>query len=200
MSDTTATPQKTTFLEGLKAQPRFCLMCGTQYPQTVQKRFHFACLSCGYTLFENTRVATGAIITNAQDQILMVKRAIEPHQGMWDFPGGFSEPYEHPEETIKREILEELGVPARVKSFFAILGPNQYEYKGKVNYPIDIFYQIEVLDSTLVPQDDIAGFEWFDIENLPPESQLAFISTRQAVKRLKETGLTSTLPKMSVEP
>jgi 8-oxo-dGTP diphosphatase len=42
--------------------------------------------------------------------ILLVKRGIEPHKGMWAFPGGFVNMDESAEEGAKRELFEETGI------------------------------------------------------------------------------------------
>ena len=42
-----------------------------------------------------------AIIVKDNKQILMVKRAREPHKGTWDLPGGFVEPYGTLGETLR---------------------------------------------------------------------------------------------------
>ncbi len=46
------------------------------------------------------------------DRVLLVKRAASRafYPGVWDFPGGHSEDGEMPEQTLVRELAEELGV------------------------------------------------------------------------------------------
>jgi ADP-ribose pyrophosphatase YjhB (NUDIX family) len=44
------------------------------------------------------------------DEALLVRRARPPYQGWWELPGGFSEKGEHPADTARRELEEELGV------------------------------------------------------------------------------------------
>ena len=97
----------------------FCPMCGTEYSKTTPN-LHRHCSKCNYTYFENLRVATGAIIIQ-KNQLLMVKRAINPQKGFWDIPGGFSEPDEHPEACIIREVKEELGISSKIIKLFATL-------------------------------------------------------------------------------
>ena len=55
-------------------------------------------------------VAAG-IIVNSYGEILLAKRPDHTHQGgLWEFPGGKVERDENPEEALRREIKEELGV------------------------------------------------------------------------------------------
>jgi 8-oxo-dGTP diphosphatase len=55
-----------------------------------------------------------AVIVEA-GRVLACRRA--PHKdsaGLWEFPGGKVEPGETPQESLKRELLEELGVDVEV--------------------------------------------------------------------------------------
>lgn len=65
-----------------------------------------------------------AIIENDKDEVFICKRgAGRQLEGKWEFPGGKVEANESHEQTIIREIKEELN---------SIVDP--YEYIGKVNY------------------------------------------------------------------
>jgi 8-oxo-dGTP diphosphatase len=55
--------------------------------------------------------ANGAsVVVLGRDCVLMVKRARAPFAGLWSFPGGRAKPGETPEETARRELLEETGL------------------------------------------------------------------------------------------
>jgi len=62
-------------------------------------------------------VGVGGLILNKKGKILLTKR-IEPifpqWNGKWGIPGGHVEFGESPEETLHRELKEELGVEVRV--------------------------------------------------------------------------------------
>lgn len=65
-----------------------------------------------------------AITENDKDEVFICKRgAGRQLEGKWEFPGGKVEANESHEQTIIREIKEELN---------SIVDP--YEYIGKVNY------------------------------------------------------------------
>jgi ADP-ribose pyrophosphatase YjhB (NUDIX family) len=56
------------------------------------------------------RVSAGAIIQNAAGDLLLVQPAY--HDDGWLLPGGVAEMDESPVDACRREITEELGVPA----------------------------------------------------------------------------------------
>lgn len=63
-------------------------------------------------------VITAALI-NSQGRLLVAQRPPGKKFGLlWEFPGGKVEPGEAPEESIVREIKEELCLEIRVRSLF----------------------------------------------------------------------------------
>lgn len=48
-----------------------------------------------------------AVITNAKNQILLIKKSRGPYKGMLDLPGGGPEFHETFEQTLEREVMEE---------------------------------------------------------------------------------------------
>lgn len=54
-------------------------------------------------------------LIDADDRILLARRpAGKPMAGLWEFPGGKVEAGEMPEESLLRELKEELGVETRI--------------------------------------------------------------------------------------
>jgi ADP-ribose pyrophosphatase YjhB (NUDIX family) len=46
-------------------------------------------------------------------EMLLIKRAVEPHKGHWCPPGGVIDEGESPEEATVREVKEETGLDMR---------------------------------------------------------------------------------------
>jgi 8-oxo-dGTP diphosphatase len=62
----------------------------------------------------------GAVILNDRGEVLCAKRSAQMSlPNMWEFPGGKIEPSESPEESLRREILEELGCTIEVGALVA---------------------------------------------------------------------------------
>jgi ADP-ribose pyrophosphatase YjhB (NUDIX family) len=158
-------------------------MCGTAYPKNQPDPYAQTCHQCHYTYHENPRTATGAIIIQ-NNQLLLVKRARDPRKNFWDVPGGFTQPNENPEASLKREVKEELGVGCTIGKLLGAYGPNPYPYLGKLNYTCDLFYLVAVTSNQFKPQDDVAGYRWFPLTQLPPNKDIAFPSLRTLLHNL----------------
>jgi 8-oxo-dGTP diphosphatase len=56
-------------------------------------------------------LVVAAALADADNRVLLAQRPEgKPLAGLWEFPGGKVEPGERPEETLIRELHEELGI------------------------------------------------------------------------------------------
>lgn len=112
------------------------------------------------------------IFTIRQDElkVLLIKRALPPHQGMWALPGGFVNLDESLEEGARRELQEETGVSDVFLEQLYTFGALDRDPRERV---------ITVAYYALIPSDEIdiqagtdaEGVSWFGMQELP---ELAF--------------------------
>ena len=112
------------------------------------------------------------IFTIRQDElkVLLIKRALAPHQGMWALPGGFVNLDESLEEGARRELQEETGVSDVFLEQLYTFGSPDRDPRERV---------ITVAYYALIPSDEIdiqagtdaEGVSWFGMQELP---ELAF--------------------------
>jgi len=159
---------------------KYCPKCASADFHLIGDK-HFKCNVCGFEFYLNNAAAVAAIITDENGKLLIIERANEPAKGKWDLPGGFVDPGETAEETVKREITEELGVNITLAEYFCS-APNTYRFKG-VNYPVlDLAFICTVDDiSKIRPLEEIAavifkGPDEIDIQNFGFESTKKIIS------------------------
>ncbi|HEV7797616.1 MAG TPA: NUDIX domain-containing protein, partial [Pyrinomonadaceae bacterium] len=74
-------------------------------------------------------VTAGAVVTDGRGRVLLLKHRFRPGAG-WGMPGGFMEAGEQPEETLRRELHEEIGLEVENLELFstrAFKRPRQVE-------------------------------------------------------------------------
>jgi 8-oxo-dGTP diphosphatase len=121
-------------------------------------------------------------------QVLLVRRAEEPFQGMWAIPGGFKRPDETLDEAARRELSEETGVdvPSLLSQFGAYGDPGRdprmnvvtVAYLAVVQDVGAIIAGTDAVHAALVPVSDV----------LEERTELAFDHlriVRDAVERVR---------------
>lgn len=89
-------------------------------------------------------------ILKKDDKILIArKREGKPLAGLWEFPGGKIEQDETPEESLVRELMEEMEIKISVKGY---VGKSIYDYgNGKV---VELLgYTAEIIEGDIVLTD-----------------------------------------------
>lgn len=136
---------------------RFCPKCGDD-KFAFQEDNSFLCKKCNFHLYINSAAAVAALIVNEKGELLLTRRAVEPHKGMLDLPGGFVDVMETAEQTLCREIKEELNLELDHFTYFMSF-PNEYVFGGISVFTIDLAYMCKV-DSFngIQAADDIAEY------------------------------------------
>jgi NAD+ diphosphatase len=156
---------------------KHCLLCGNSLK--VEGPRLLICSSCGHHHYINPSPCNGVIIENEKGEILLVERKVDPNKGYWDFPGGFIDPDEDLEESVKREISEELNVEIEMRSIVGFYH-DTYIYQAVEIPTINVVVSAQITKGTPTPSDDIAGYKYFaknEVLNLP----LAFKNVKQGL-------------------
>ncbi|QZY54929.1 8-oxo-dGTP diphosphatase MutT [Crassaminicella profunda] len=101
------------------------------------------------------------ILINEKEEILIAKRKEEKHLGgYWEFPGGKIEAGETPEQSLIRELKEEMHIEIKIKNYF---GENVYEYqRGMIKL---IAYTCEIVKGKIILTDH-SEYKWVKKEDL----------------------------------
>ncbi|HSO26505.1 MAG TPA: NUDIX hydrolase [Anaerolineales bacterium] len=154
----------------------FCPRCGK--PVTQAERFgrlRKVCPACDWIFFHDPKVAVATLIQR-NDEVLFVRRAINPRRGLWTLPAGFVDAGEDPRTAAARECLEETGLQVRITGLLDVLAGQEHPNGAH----IIIFYRAEICSGELHPGDDVDMAAFFPRTHLPP---LAFDSTRRILNR-----------------
>lgn len=111
-------------------------------------------------------VTAGAVITDARGRVLLLKHRFRPGTG-WGMPGGFIETGEQPEEALRRELREEIGLEVEKLKLFttrAFKTPKQ----------VEIVFTARAVGDPNQLSFEIQKAAWFSPDGLPadlPEDQ-----------------------------
>jgi 8-oxo-dGTP diphosphatase len=116
-------------------------------------------------------VAVGVI--KAGNKIFISKRADDLHQGgKWEFPGGKREVNETIEESLARELLEEIGIKVTQQSHLMLIEHDYGDKKVRLNVHL-----VEDFEGVASQQEGQQS-QWVDINDL---SQFTFPEANKVI-------------------
>jgi 8-oxo-dGTP diphosphatase len=155
---------------------RFCYACGqTLTEKWTEGRNRLFCDNCNRPIYENPIPATSVVVINNREQILLVRRSVEPKIGHWCLPGGFMELGETPEEAALRELLEETGLRGKIDMLLGVTHALNDTYDSILM----VGYLIKSTTGSLRPGDDASEARWFNSDHLP---DVAFRSHKKFIR------------------
>lgn len=157
---------------------RYCPRCGHKVSQ--EGEFLLVCTHCKFRNYLSPSPCNAAIIENDQQEVLLVRRANEPHKDEWDLPGGFIMPEEDFVSSLKREIKEELCCEIIVGKIVGVYTTN-YTYQDIIVPTISICAVCQITSDSIKPMDDVSEYKFF-LRSSVMEQKIAFPSVRQALR------------------
>jgi ADP-ribose pyrophosphatase YjhB (NUDIX family) len=125
-------------------------------------------------VFREHKVAAGVMVER-DGKVLLVRRRLNPRQGLWSFPAGFVDFDEAPAEAAARECREETGLEVEIVDVLDVVSGGGHGDAGIV-----IVYRARWVGGHLQAADDVDRAGFFAAEDLPP---LAFRATREAIDK-----------------
>jgi 8-oxo-dGTP diphosphatase len=163
---------------------RFCLLCGARLRRAREDgRWRARCPRCGFTHYANPVPAVVAVIVQ-RGRLLLARRARPPYEGTWDAPGGFLEAGETPEQALRRELREEIGVGVR-RARFVGFATDRYGPGGFA--VLAAAYRVTPSSARLRAADDVAEVRWFPLERVPWRG-IAFVGLRRLLRKVVGGG------------
>jgi NAD+ diphosphatase len=138
---------------------RFCGTCGAENVDGAPEP-HRRCPKCGRLEFPRICPAVIVLITDAEDKILLAHNK-KFRQGMYSLIAGFNEAGESLEETVVREIREEVNIEVK-----------DIGYVKSQSWPFPnslmLGFKARHLSGAIKPDgDEIEDVNWFARDNLP---------------------------------
>ncbi len=149
------------------------------------------CTDCGFVAYENPKVVVGAVVTWGE-QILLCRRAINPHRGFWTLPAGFLELHESAETGAQREAMEEANAKIQIDMLLVA-------YTIPRLSQVQLIYRARLLDSAISPGIESLDVSLFDYADIP-WNELAFPSVHWALTQFARVRHLSAFPAFGNPP
>ncbi|RZT02003.1 NAD(+) diphosphatase [Cuneatibacter caecimuris] len=161
-------------------QHRFCGCCGRELEQDAKERM-LKCPSCGQMEYPKISPAVIVGVTDG-DRLLLTKyvgRTYKKHA----LVAGFAEIGESIEDTVRREVREEVGLE---------LGDLHY-YKSQPwsfsdTLLLGFFAELKGSDEICLQEDELAVGEWFSREDIVPDDDTSSL-TNEMIRMFREGKL-----------
>ncbi len=154
---------------------QYCPLCGSGLNSREEEgRKRLFCPACQWIHYENPLPSAAALVLNDKEEILLVKRGVEPGMGKWALPSGFIEIEETPEEACLRELNEETGLEGEILRLVGVYSQESQVYE-KV---LIIGYEVRARGH-LSPGSDSLMAAFFPLDEIP---EIAFSSHRELIR------------------
>jgi NAD+ diphosphatase len=146
---------------------RFCGRCAARTVQLEHERGR-RCPSCGLTAWPRIAPAMMALVKRGRQ--LLLARSPHAPQGRFSALAGFVEAGESVEDTVVREVREEVGIEIANPRYF---GSQSWPFPNSLM----IAFVCDYAGGEITPQEGEID-EWFDVDALPDISSTVSIAGR----------------------
>lgn len=157
---------------------KFCPICSSKL--NFKKENLLVCSKCDFKFYINPSPCNAVIIENENGEIMLVKRKFDPQKSYWDLPGGFIDAYETLEDSVKREIKEELGVDVKVDRIIGVY-KDIYVFQNIKVPTIGIVVLAKITKGKIKVSDDVADYKYFSKKDIFKQ-KLAFKSMKSGIR------------------
>ena len=161
----------------------FCRRCGERLQH--HNGPEYICAN-DHHVYANASPAMALILVNDKNEFLVLERAMDPGKGMLDAPGGFCDGPESLEDTIAREVKEEVGLDPSdyTKPEFLCTQVDPYEFGGEMMPVLGVnFMARTTTDKQPIAGDDAATAVWVPADRLELD-KVFFGSVREGFRRV----------------
>ncbi len=139
---------------------KFCGVCGTP-PERLQTEFCMRCPQCGFSAYP--RISPAMMVLIRKGDSILLARHTTTATSRYTALAGFVEPGESIEQTIHREVHEEVGLKVGNLQYF---GSQSWPFPHSLMVAFTADY---VSGEIRVQEDEIADARWFGPGDAMPE-------------------------------
>ena len=158
---------------------QFCGVCATPTVREAHERAR-RCPACGHSAYPRISPAMMCLVTRGRD--ILLARNVNFPPGRYSALAGFVEAGETIEETISREVREEVGIEVKHPRYFA-------SQSWPFPHSLMIAFTAEYARGALTPNGhEIAEAAWFNADHLPqlpPQVSIARALIDDTLRRME---------------
>jgi 8-oxo-dGTP diphosphatase len=129
-------------------------------------------------------IGVGAVVFDASERVLLIRRGKQPALGLWSLPGGKQEPGETLVQSCRREIMEETGIEIELGPVIAVVERMIGEYHYVI---VDFVATLKYPDSPAPnPATDVSDARWVTLAEL---AQYPLVEGLERVIRIARESL-----------
>lgn len=140
---------------------RYCGRCGKEMRDSETERA-MVCSDCGLTVYPKICPAVVVAVTDG-DRLLLTRYKGRPFK-RYALVAGFNEIGESIEDTVRREVMEEVGLKVRNLRFY-----KSQPWVFTDSLLMGFFCELDGDDKITLQEDELAEAEWFDRKELPED-------------------------------
>lgn len=148
---------------------RFCGHCGTATEHSKTERA-YVCPACGQLEYPKISPAVIVAITNG-DKLLMSRYRDRPYRG-YALIAGFVEIGESFEETVHREVMEEVGLKVKNVRYF-----KSQPWAFTDTEMIGFFADLDGDDTITLQEDELSEAGWYHREDIPDDDSMISVGS-----------------------
>lgn len=138
---------------------QFCGRCGTRTTQDEKERM-LRCEKCGNMIFP--RIAPAVIVGIRDGRRLLLTRYANRSYKKYALVAGFTEIGETPEETVRREVMEEVGLKVKNIQYYK---SQPWGFDG--NLLLGFWCDVDGDTEVVMDQEELSVAEWVEAESVP---------------------------------
>lgn len=161
---------------------RFCGVCGKEMSQDHKERM-LHCTSCGNTVYPKICPGVIVAVTNG-NRLLLTKYANRPGIVNYALVAGFTEIGETLEETVKREVMEEVGLKVKNLRYY-----KSQPWSFSSTLLCGFFCEVDGDTDVTLDTEELAVAQWFEREDIPLEDD-GLSLTREMIGVFKHGKIT----------
>lgn len=148
-------------LYGWYQSNRYCGRCGKEMKDSETERA-MVCSDCGLTVYPKICPAVIVAVTDG-DRLVLTRYKGRPFK-RYALIAGFNEIGESIEDTVRREVMEEVGLKVKNLRFY-----KSQPWVFTDSLLMGFFCELDGADKITLQEDELAEAEWFERKNLPDD-------------------------------